>query len=174
MWQNSQHEWGSSANLFLCLLSHCHRHIHILCFISPRVLIALMSTRQAVYCNVTLRRVHATTVVVDKRYMLCILSVCLWSGGSSMQCARAILSAVFCPAVQYLSTLSYKQHDFRTKVLEHKICVLFLSTFVWKISHSKNWARYDQQCTQVFMQRTRYTCQILMKLEFCGQIFEKY
>ena len=34
-------------------------------------------TRQAKYCNVTLRRVRATTVVVGKQQVLHILSVCL-------------------------------------------------------------------------------------------------
>ena len=87
----------------------------------------------------------ATTVRVEKRYILRILSVGLWSYVSSMQWACTI-SSVFCPAVQCLSTLSYEPHDFREKVTEHKICVLFFSiTFVWKFSHSKKWARYDKK-----------------------------
>ena len=44
-----------------------------------------------------------------------------------------------------------------------------------EIYHSdKNWVKYDQQCTLVFMLCTHYSCQILMKLESSGQIFEKY
>jgi hypothetical protein len=43
------------------------------------------------------------------------------------------------------------------------------------ISHSKNnLMRYDHKCVFVFIQSTRYSCQILMKLEFPHQIFEKY
>jgi hypothetical protein len=46
-----------------------------------------------------------------------------------------------------------------------------------RIFHSTtNWTRYDQKHLLVFMQSrpTLYSCQILIKLEFCGQIFEKY
>jgi hypothetical protein len=60
------------------------------------------------------------------------------------------------------------------KVIEHKTCVfIFSAIFVWNISHSKNnSARYYHRCTQVFMQSTRYFCQILTKLEFSPQVFE--
>ena len=56
------------------------------------------------------------------------------------------------------------------------MCVLIFPTkFFWNISHSEtNLARYDQKCVLVFMQSTRYSCQILMKLEFSRKIFEKY
>jgi hypothetical protein len=41
-----------------------------------------------------------------------------------MQCARAILLFVACPALQICSTLSHERHDFRKRVTEHKMCVL--------------------------------------------------
>jgi hypothetical protein len=53
----------------------------------------------------------------------------------------------------------------------------FFTTFVWNITHSKsNWARSEirPKYTLVFVQTTRYSCPILMKLEFSRQIWEKY
>jgi len=46
------------------------------------------------------------------------------------------------PALQYFSTSFHKWHDFRKerkkKKIEHKMCVLiFCTTFIGKISHSK-------------------------------------
>ena len=92
-----------------------------------------------------------------------------------MRCASAILSSVVCPALQHFSTFSHKRHDFRKTVVEHKMRVSCFSTnFVWNIVHyKKKRARYDRKCTSVFMWSTRYSCSILMKLEFSRQIFEK-
>jgi len=47
------------------------------------------------------------------------------------------------PVCKIFFTLSHKRHDFsEKKVIEHKMCVLIFSTsFVWNISHSKKkWA----------------------------------
>ena len=60
----------------------------------------------------------------------------------------------------------------KKKVFEYKMCVLIFYT-VWKIYNSKNnSAKYDKKCILVFVYSTRYSCQILMKLEFSRQIFE--
>jgi len=56
-----------------------------------------------------------------------------------------------CPAVPCFSTLSRKRRDFRKTFTEYKMCVLiFSTTFVWNISHSKKKSvRYDQKCILV-------------------------
>ena len=75
------------------------------------------------------------------------------------------------------STLSHKWHDFKKKkVTGHEMRVSSLSTtFFLNIFHSKkNWARYEQKCMLVFMENARYSRPFLVKLEFPGQIIEKY
>jgi len=76
-----------------------------------------------------------------------------------------VLSSVACLIVLYFPTCSHKGHDFREKVIEHKMCVLiFSTTFVCNIScYHNSSARYCYKYTWVF----------LMKLEFYQQIFEK-
>ena len=78
--------------------------------------------RQCTY-NVQSRRVRATTVAVQTKYVLHILSVCLQTQLYSVQFACAMLSYVACPALQYFPTLSLtKCYDFRKAVLNTK-CV---------------------------------------------------
>jgi len=56
-----------------------------------------------------------------------------------MHCACATLSSVVCAGLQYFTTLSHKENDFRLKkVIEHQMRVSIFSTiFVPCISHSK-------------------------------------
>ena len=72
------------------------------------------------------------------------------------------------------SHFSCKRYDLK-KVIAQKMCVLiFSTTFVWNIYHSKKkWARYDQKSIWVFMWSTLYACPVLKKIEFSRQIFEK-
>jgi hypothetical protein len=77
--------------------------------------------RQCTY-NVTLWRVRAYIVAVEKQEVWRILSACLSPSLSSMQSAGAILSYVACPALQYFSTLCHIRHHFRGGggVIEYK------------------------------------------------------
>jgi hypothetical protein len=54
------------------------------------------------------------------------------------------------------------------------MCVLiFSTTFVWNISHSKKkLARYKQKHILVFIWSARYSCQVVMKPEFSRHVFE--
>jgi hypothetical protein len=78
-----------------------------------------------------MRRFRVTIVAVEKQEVLNILSVCLYSCLSNPACKiprRTVLLSVACLAVQYLSTLSHQQHDFRNEVTERQSCVLIIST----------------------------------------------
>jgi hypothetical protein len=58
-------------------------------------------------------------------------------------------------------------------VIGHKMCFDFFYIFVSNISHSrKNWARYDKKMC-IYIRVIRYSCQILMKLEFYRHNFEE-
>ena len=77
--------------------------------------------------------------------------------------------------LRVFSTLSHKRHGFRgEKNIEDKMSLIFLYNFVEDISYSKkNSARKYYKCTQICMNRTRYSFQFLMKLEFSRQICKK-
>jgi len=52
------------------------------------------------------------------------------------------LPSVTCLSVQYFSTLSHKQRDFRKTCIEHTMCILiFSTTFVWNIYSRNNSTR---------------------------------
>jgi len=79
-----------------------------------------------------------------------------------------ILSPVTHLAVQNLSKLSPKRHDFRKKIIEDKMFVLiFSTTFAWKTFYSKN--NSERNChnnTHVFKYSNRYSCQMWYNLNF--------
>jgi hypothetical protein len=114
--------------------------------------------RQCTYI-VTLRRVRATIVAVEKQ-VLHNLSVCICSlRYPACKCAWPVQLSVACPALQCFSALSHKRHDFRKKILLRTQCVFrfSLQPFVWNISHCKRkWARYAKECILVFVWSTLY------------------
>ena len=119
--------------------------------------------RQCTY-NVTSRRFRAILLQwkSNKNYIfwVCVCSV--------IQYAMRMRHIVICglSGSAFCSTLSHKRHDFRKqKILTHKMCVLiFSTTFVINVSHSKRYHKYTQVCI----------CQILMKTASSWKIFEKY
>jgi hypothetical protein len=89
---------------------------------------------------------------------------------SSMQGACALLSSVASQAPQYFPHYLINGMVFEEKSLNIK-CVFFIfcTTFVWNISHMKNWVRYYGNCILIFMQSSHYSCPILIKLLFSLQ-----
>jgi len=92
-----------------------------------------------------------------------------------MQYACAILSPVVYPALHNFSGICSKRHAFLKKI--NITCVFRFSVqgFSWYIflleeELGEMWSK----CILAFMSSIRYYCQILMKLEFFRQIFEKY
>ena len=82
----------------------------------------------SVRINVTLRRVRITTVAVEKQEVL-HMSVCLaLITRHAKRMRHIILSSATCLALPNFSTLSHERHDSREEVIEHKTCVLILST----------------------------------------------
>jgi hypothetical protein len=61
----------------------------------------------------------------------------------------------------------------KNKLLNTKCVLTFSTAFVWNISISKKkWARYKKRMLVTLS--AQYSCEILMKLEFSINIFEKY
>ena len=85
------------------------------------------------------------------------------------------MSYVVCLAVPCSSILSLKPYHFQKKLLNIEMRVLIFCTVLSEtfLILEKSSARYSRKCTLGFMQRALYSCQILVKLEFSGQIFEK-
>jgi hypothetical protein len=93
-----------------------------------------------------------------------------------MQSACVVLYCYLWPAQLYyiFPHKSHKSHDFRKKLLNIKCVSIFSATLVWNISHSKKNSARQHKCAKVFMWSTRFSCRILLTLEFSRQIFEKY
>ena len=62
--------------------------------------------------------------------MPCRIAICSLSGSTecyqhAMRLYRVVLPSVACPALQNVSALSLKWHDFRKKFIEHQMCASF-------------------------------------------------
>ena len=95
----------------------------------------------------------------------------------AMRVRHIVTSFVAMRSPPKVSSLSHKLRYFREKkvFVEYKIRVFLVSTTsIENIYHfKKNLTKYRQKCRNVFMQSGRYSCRILMKLEFSRQVFEK-
>jgi hypothetical protein len=99
-------------------------------------------------------------------------------GGLFIQRAMRMRNIFICGLSCYATFVHIIQSTARfsgKKITEYKMCFDSLYNLVLNISHSKkNSARYSYKCINVFIQSTRYSCKLLMKLEISRQVFEKY
>ena len=108
-----------------------------------------------------------------------IMIVCLYSYLSCHACKThflrcSIFLSVACLAVLYFNTLSHKWHDCREiKDTEHKLCVLIFSTTLKHLSCQEEFSEIFTQMYKCFHVKFPFSCEILMKLKFSRQIFEK-
>jgi hypothetical protein len=129
------------------------------------------------YINVTLRRVR-TPIFAVERSKYCILWLCFCSFffiHHAMRRRRIILSFAARPAIQYFFQLLQNRQDFRKKLLNIKFVLISvkLSSRTYLIL-SRTERDVLKSVPPVFMSSTRYSCHILMILEFSRQIFEKH
>jgi hypothetical protein len=103
--------------------------------------------------NAVTRCVRVNTAVVEKQWALHIPSVFVVLVIQHEHGMRRItLSPVAYLPLPYFPIFSHKRRDLRGKIIQHKVCFIFRTTFVWNVSHSKNNSgRYSYKCRYVFM-----------------------
>jgi hypothetical protein len=123
------------------------------------------TNRQCTY-KVTMRRVRANIFCIEKQYVLHIRSVCVYS----LRYPVGNAHSPYC----YLLPLHF-YNTFPHYLIKSTICggkKLLDINFDGNICHSKKqWTRYDQLYLAVFMKKARYSCPILMNLEFSTYFF---
>ena len=77
---------------------------------------------------------------------------------------RSLLSCVASLAPPYFSTSSHHRQDFRKKVTENEMCLIFYTTVSETFLILKRIQRYCHKLKNVFMYSTRHSCHILIKL----------
>ena len=104
-----------------------------------------------------MRRFLATNICHTKAIITYFVGVFVALGiQHAMRMHRIILPYAAWPAVQNVSTLSHKWHDFRKKYI--KCVLLFIIQHLSEIfsCHKKKWTRYYHKCLLVFTLSIRY------------------
>ena len=125
-----------------------------------------------------MRCVRVTIVVVEKQYILCILSVCICNLNYPTRNAHASYYFAICglPDHKTFTTLSHKRHDFWWGgTTEHKMCLDFLYIFcLKKFLFSEE---FSQIISQMYIYRSWCEVGLLVSdfnhFVFSRQIFEK-
>jgi len=111
------------------------------------------------------------SIILSRCVCVC---VCILVIHHAKRMLRIILSYVACSALPCFSTLSHKEHNFREKKLLNIKCVFWFSLqLVSETFLTLGWIKRDTIIAVHRSLSTRYSCQILMKLEFSGRIFDK-
>ena len=124
----------------------------------------------SVFCSAFLGSKHSSGKVAG-------LISCFWNYVVVKYASISEKNIVICGLLA--STIFFDIISQRTRFLKKKrflnVSLLICSaTLVWNISHYKNnLARYYHKCDDIYMSSTPFSCQILMKLEFSREIFEK-
>jgi hypothetical protein len=123
-----------------------------------------------------LKRFCETTVAVEKQWVY-IFRVCVRKRNYPARKVRARYSSVICGLSGsriIFFTLSHKRHNFRK--ICNIICEFWFSLRLLSeaLPILRRTARDMIKRVLVFMWSIRYSCQILLKLKFPWQIFEKW
>jgi hypothetical protein len=124
-----------------------------------------------------MRRVLATMIGIQKAISITYSEGVFVALGiqHAMRMRRIILPYVTWTAVQNVSTLSKNGMIFEKK-LNIECLFWFIVQLLSEVfsCHKKKWARYYHKCLLVFTLSIRYSCQILVKLEFSCLVFDEY
>jgi hypothetical protein len=119
-------------------------------------------------------RIRKIIVILEKQWVLyseCVFVTVVIQHVKRM--SRVVLSSVASLGSSCFFTSSFKRHDFRGKLTEHKIYFDFLYIFCLKHHSKKIWARYDHSLYFYSRRVPGIFVRFLWKLNFL-EIINKY